>query len=96
MVSFICPYLLACECYSHSDSCHYNESLDHGICDDCYHNTTGMFCEQCVVKFYRNMSKPLYDPEVCLREYTYALWHFVLYINCKFKMYMKICLKSFF
>ena len=61
--------IVACQCYRHADSCHYNKSLDHGVCDDCYHNTTGLFCEQCVQKFYRNMSKPLDDPQVCLRKY---------------------------
>ena len=65
----LCAFLLECECYDHADSCHYNKTLDHGICEDCNDNTTGMFCERCLDKFYRNMSKSLYDPEVCLREY---------------------------
>ena len=90
MVSLTFPYLLACQCYKHADSCHYNKSLDHGICDDCYHNTTGMFCEQCVLKFYRNMSKPLDDPEVCLREYCFSTG-FCIHIYI-FNTTKKICI----
>ena len=67
-VSFLVLSVAECECYRHADSCHYNDSLGHGVCDDCYHNTTGLFCEKCVEKFYRNMSKNLDDPKVCLRK----------------------------
>lgn len=55
-----------CQCYEHANSCHYNLTLDHGVCDNCEHNTTGLFCEKCLDTFYRNMSKPLDDPAVCL------------------------------
>lgn len=84
MVLLILFYFLVCQCYKYVDSCYYNKSLDYGICDDCYYNIIGMFCEQCVFKFYRNMSKFFDDFEVCLREYCFSI-EFCIYVyivNC--------------
>ncbi|XP_065067988.1 laminin subunit beta-2-like isoform X2 [Rhopilema esculentum] len=55
-----------CQCYSHASSCVYNQQLGYGICQNCKHNTTGSSCELCVDKFYRNVSKPLFDVNVCI------------------------------
>ena len=57
---------LECECHEHADSCTYNSTLGHGICDSCRHNTTGYQCEKCMDGFYRNASLPTTNPKICI------------------------------
>lgn len=56
----------ACQCNSHSKSCHYNATLDHGICNSCKDGTTGIFCENCDLLYYRNFSLPFTDEKACV------------------------------
>ncbi|GFU33502.1 laminin subunit alpha-1 [Nephila pilipes] len=56
-----------CECYGHSDQCHYEQVVADkrlsintvgkyeggGVCDKCKHRTTGINCEQCEDGYYR-------------------------------------------
>lgn len=37
-----------------------------GICQECADNTTGDNCEKCNPKFYRDPTRPLEDPYVCI------------------------------
>ncbi|XP_033103359.1 laminin subunit beta-1-like [Anneissia japonica] len=55
-----------CNCNNHADSCHYNETLGHGICENCYDNALGQFCEICVDGYYRNTTVPASDLESCI------------------------------
>eukprot|EP00794_Sanderia_malayensis_P015666 gene15666-17246_t len=55
-----------CQCNSHAASCVYNATLGYGICNDCAHNTTGLSCDQCKEKFYRNLSLPVNNIKACL------------------------------
>ena len=57
---------LACSCNNHADSCHYNETLGHGVCDECQNGTTGYHCESCDDFHYRNISLPINDEKVCI------------------------------
>ena len=38
------------------------------MCIDCTHNTSRMLCNECADGFYRDVSKPLDDLNVCLRK----------------------------
>ena len=64
-----CVTLAECDCHDHADSCTFNMTLGDSICDECYHNTTGDHCDQCVDGLYRNMSTSLDDPNLCQRQY---------------------------
>ncbi|GBM42837.1 Laminin subunit alpha-2 [Araneus ventricosus] len=58
---------LECECYGHSDQCHYEQVVADkrlsinthgkyeggGVCDNCKHHTSGINCEQCEDGYYR-------------------------------------------
>ena len=61
--------LSGCQCYGHADSCHYDEEINGGVCDNCTHNTAGINCEQCQPFFYRNTTTLRNDPDVCLGEH---------------------------
>eukprot|EP00111_Clytia_hemisphaerica_P003965 TCONS_00011362-protein len=56
----------ACNCNNHAGSCHYNETLEHGVCDECRNGTTGYHCERCDDFHYRNISLPINDERVCI------------------------------
>ena len=62
----ICFHPTECECYDHADSCAYNGTLGYGVCQNCKHNTTGLRCNECQDKFYRNMNVPVSSPNTCL------------------------------
>ncbi|XP_015910992.1 laminin subunit alpha-1 isoform X2 [Parasteatoda tepidariorum] len=65
-----------CQCYGHSDQCHYEQIVADkrlsinvhglykggGVCDKCKHHTTGINCEQCEDGYYR--------PSNVLRNHT--------------------------
>lgn len=62
-----------CECNGHASRCHFDRAVyqasgfqSGGVCDDCQHNTQGKNCEQCKPFFYRDPSRSLSDPYVCL------------------------------
>ncbi|XP_078687078.1 laminin subunit beta-1-like [Branchiostoma floridae x Branchiostoma belcheri] len=55
-----------CNCNDHADSCVYNATLGHGVCQDCQHNTTGVNCSVCQTSFYRNDSLPFNHPDICI------------------------------
>ena len=72
---YINHIFLECECHEHAESCTFNSTLGHGTCDNCEHNTTGYFCEQCDDKFYRNLSRALNDEQVCLGKCCTTIPH---------------------
>ncbi|XP_070532358.1 laminin subunit beta-1-like [Ptychodera flava] len=55
-----------CNCYDHADSCYYNETLGHGVCEDCYHNTAGVFCDICIDGYFHNVTADPSSPDVCV------------------------------
>ncbi|XP_041481895.1 laminin subunit gamma-2-like [Lytechinus variegatus] len=55
-----------CTCNDHAASCIYNATLGYGVCQDCYDNTAGDFCDICVDGFFRNESRDRSDPDVCI------------------------------
>ena len=55
-----------CECHGHADSCHYDRTLQHGVCNNCTHNTTGHMCEECKDGFVRDTTKPLSATDGCI------------------------------
>ena len=44
----------------------YNNTLGHGICTSCQHNTEGQHCEKCLAKYYRNMDVSIEDLNACI------------------------------
>ena len=65
---FMLYSFLACQCHHHSETCHYNETLGHGVCDSCKDGTTGMFCDECDKFFYPNSSLPITNEKACIGE----------------------------
>ncbi|KAL5963072.1 Netrin-A [Taenia solium] len=64
----------ACECNLHSNSCTFSQHLyllskkvSGGVCEDCRHHTTGEKCHQCIEGYYRDWTKPVSHPRVCLK-----------------------------
>uniref|UniRef100_A0A5K3F9D3 Netrin-A n=1 Tax=Mesocestoides corti TaxID=53468 RepID=A0A5K3F9D3_MESCO len=64
----------ACECNLHSNSCTFSQyfyllskKVSGGVCEDCRHHTTGEKCHQCMEGFYRDWTKPISHPMVCLK-----------------------------
>ncbi len=62
-----------CECNSHAIQCTFDELLfinsngtSGGRCN-CLHNTIGINCEKCKNGYYRNLSLPYEDPNVCVK-----------------------------
>ncbi|VDD82328.1 unnamed protein product [Mesocestoides corti] len=65
----------ACECNLHSNSCTFSQyfyllskKVSGGVCEDCRHHTTGEKCHQCMEGFYRDWTKPISHPMVCLSK----------------------------
>ena len=44
----------------------YNNTLGHGICTSCQHDTEGQHCEKCLAKYYRNMDVSMEDLNACI------------------------------
>ena len=59
----------ACQCNNHSLSCSYNETLGHGVCDDCMHGTAGYFCERCDQRYYPNPNATIRDVNACFGKW---------------------------
>ena len=57
---------LECQCNKHGLSCAYNDTLGHGICTRCQHNTEGQHCEKCRPMYYRDSSVPIDHPNTCV------------------------------
>lgn len=67
---------LPCECNDHATSCHYISTIDPfpnsqtsgggGVCDECTHNTTGIHCDKCIIRFYRPSGRRLNATDVCV------------------------------
>ena len=51
----------------------YNNTLGHGICTSCQHNTEGQHCEKCLPKYYRNMDVSVEDLNACIGKGTVLL-----------------------
>ncbi len=54
-----------CNCNNHSISCSYNSTINRGVCDDCQHNTQGLWCEECIDNHYQSSDLTLSDPNIC-------------------------------
>lgn len=75
---------LACNCFSHSNECIYDEEVDKkglsldihgkyeggGVCQNCRHNTEGINCNKCKPRFYRPHGKLLNETDVCHRKFN--------------------------
>lgn len=64
---------IECQCNNHGLSCVYNNTLGHGICTSCQHNTEGQHCDKCLPKYYRNMDVSMEDPNACIGKSTELL-----------------------
>ena len=65
---FLFLFFSECECFDHATTCTYSAFLNQGICNDCIHNTRGIRCDQCVERFYRNITVPLNHQDACMRK----------------------------
>ncbi|XP_055952530.1 laminin subunit alpha-1-like isoform X1 [Argiope bruennichi] len=68
-----------CECYGHSDQCHYEQIVADkrlsintrgkyeggGVCDSCKHHTAGLNCEHCEDGYYRPSQVPRNHTKPC-------------------------------
>jgi len=75
-------FMLACNCFGHSESCVYYNATDTshlsidihgkyeggGVCQNCRDHTTGINCDKCVFGFYRPVGKLLNETDVCQRK----------------------------
>ena len=59
---------LECNCYNHSDTCHYDSTIKEGICEDCKHNTAGANCEKCSPGHTRNRNVSMSHSNTCKGE----------------------------
>lgn len=73
----LCP--IACNCFDHSSTCVYDETVDElsqsldihgryeggGVCQNCKHNTQGINCNQCKDRFYRPYGRHWNETTVC-------------------------------
>lgn len=61
----------------------YNNTLGHGICTSCQHNTEGQHCEKCLPKYYRNVDVPMEDLNACIGKSIVLFWYTKRYISAK-------------
>lgn len=75
-------YILACNCFEHSNECLYDVEVDQqhlsldihgnyeggGVCKNCRHNTEGINCNKCQPKFFRPGNKYWNETDVCQRK----------------------------
>lgn len=83
VLQMIPVYFAGCNCFSHTDQCVYNETVDDsglsldihgkyeggGVCQNCQHNTKGINCDKCIDGYYRPFQKPLNATDVCQRKF---------------------------
>jgi hypothetical protein len=63
-----------CQCNNHADSCTFDMNLyiesdyvSGGRCDNCQHNTYGIYCEHCQENYWRDPHRPIDDIKTCRR-----------------------------
>lgn len=61
-----------CKCNGHADSCRFDMGVwlasgnrSGGVCDNCQHNTEGMYCQRCKPGFFRDLKIPFSAPDAC-------------------------------
>lgn len=88
----IACFVLACNCFQHSNECIYDPEVDRqglsldiygkreggGVCQNCQHNTEGVNCNKCKPTFYKPYNKHWNETDVCHRKF-----HFICMISTK-------------
>lgn len=61
-----------CKCNGHADSCRFDMGVwlasgnrSGGVCDNCQHNTEGIYCQRCKPGFFRDLKIPFSAPDAC-------------------------------